>query len=245
MTRVHALLAPLCAALVAGACTAPALIAVGPEGALPRSISVTGRALTQVPPDIVKWQITTSSTNPNLIRAKEESDAQVQSVLKAARDHGIAERDLQTGQLSIDKEYERNDFRSPGVFKHFKVVRVLTLTQRDVGDFDKLLTGLVQGADIDVRYRLTSSKLPTIRAETRREAVKAARDKATAMAEVLGERLGQVLELNESVGPSPGYRAMNNIHLERRDVGEGEADATFAPGIMDVRVTVNAVFALR
>lgn len=229
--------------LLASACAAPSMPALAPGAPPPRTVSVAGTATTRVTPDTVLWQVRTTSTDPNLVRAKEASDAQMQAILKTARELGVSDTGLQTGHLEVQKEYEREQYGDQGRFKHFRVTRQLTIKQRGTERFDAFLTGLVQSADMDVSYGLTSSKLVGLRAETRLKAVAAARDKASAMAVELGERLGPVLQLEEAGEPGYGRREMaNNVSLESLKL-DG-AGGTFAPGTIEVRVSVGAVFAL-
>lgn len=227
------------------ACASQPMPTLAPGAQPARTVSVSGTATTRVTPDTVMWQVRTTSTDANLVRAKEASDAQMQAILKTARDLGVPGEDLQTGHLEVHKEYERGQYGDRGRFKRFRVARQLTIKQRGTERFDRFLTGLVQSADMDVSYGLTSSKRVTLRAETRLEAVAAARDKASAMAQEVGETLGPVLQLEEKSEPGYGNREMShNVSLQSIQMDGGGDVGTFAPGTIEVRVSVGAVFAL-
>jgi len=73
-----------------------------------------------------------------------------------------------------------------------------------------------------------------------------AREKAAAMAEELGAGLGEVLTVNEQVDRGYGSMMANNWSWD--DQGAPDIDTTtgtFAPGSIEVRVSVGTVFALR
>jgi len=219
-----------------------------PQGNGPdRTISVTGTALTRTIPDTVVWQVHTTSTHLNIVEAKNISDVQMQAILKTVRDLGVEAKDVQTGYLEVRKEYQRDNYGTPAIFKHFRVTRQLTIKERDTSKFDKFLTGLVKSADVEVSYELTTSRLQDIRAETRLKAVTTAKDKAAAMAGALDASLGDVLKIHEKV--DHGYGGMSNlaneIQLEKLEDSEEVDESTFAPGAIGVKVAVDAVFELQ
>ena len=238
-----ALLSVLLLSLAIFACAAspPA-----PETSHDRTISVTGTAVTRTTPDIVVWHVTTTSAHKDLVRAKEHSDNQMHAILTTTRELSVADEDLQTGYLNVSKEYEHDNYGNVGAFKHFAVTRQITIKERDTARFDEFLTGLVRSADMEVRYTLESSRIHEIRAETRLKSVGIAREKAAAMAGELGASIGEVLTVNEQVDRGYGSMMANNWSWD--DQGGAAIDAatgTFAPGSIEVRVSVGTVFELR
>ena len=182
-----------------------------------------------------------------MLKAKKKSDKQVQAILKAARNFKIAAKDIQTGQLNINKEYEYRKYGDRGGFKHYSIRRNVTLIQRNIETFDALLTELVQSTNFEVNYSLARSDVEEITAQTRLKAVAAAKTKATAMVNELEEKLGRVLKVEEN--PTHHYRGPNNVVLGSLDAnrsgGGSGSGKTFAAGVIEVRVTVGAIFAIR
>ena len=230
-----------------GACAhAPAQASPVSTAGAARTISVTGTATTRVVPDTVVWQVSTTSTHAKLKEAKRLSDTQMAAILKTVKALGVADADMQTGTLRVVKDYERGKYGNPQAFRFFQVTRQITIKERDVSAFDRFLTGLVSSADLEVSYRLTSSEIERIRKETRLKAVKAAKEKAEAMLEVLGEALGRVVTLSAGRSHGPAFRARTNTYstdaAERLGSGSGQ---TFAPGTIEVHASIDAVFAIR
>lgn len=129
-------------------------------------------------------------------------------------------------------------------FRHFEVIRTVTLRQRDTSRFDAVLAGLIGAADVEVNYHLESSEYHAQRAKTRLEAVKAAREKATAMTELLGAKLGRVLRIAEPQENWGSYSsfASNAAFAAPRQAEPDEAPGTFAPGAVEIRVSIEVVF---
>ncbi len=230
--------------LLVFACAATSAV---PDFTRERTVSVTGTAITRTTPDTVVWHVTTAAQHRDLVRAKEDSDEQMQAILTTARELGVEPDDLQTGYLSVDKEYEYDSYGNQGAFKHFAVTRQITIKERDTTKFDEFLTGLVRSADMEVRYTLESSRIHELRAETRLKSVAIAREKAEAMAGELGAGLGEVLTITEQVDWGYGNMMANNWSWDDSG-GAAAIDATtgtFAPGSIEVRVSVGTVFGLR
>ena len=243
-TRPAHFLYPLLLPLLIFACAATPS---PPDSARERTVSVTGTAATRTTPDVVVWHVTTTAEHRDLVRAKEDSDGQMQAILATARELGVEPEDLQTGYLSVDKEYEHDSYGNQGAFKHFRVTRQITVKERDTERFDAFLTGLVKSADMEVRYSLESSRIHELRAETRLKSVTIAREKAAAMAGALGATLGDVLTIEEQVDWGYGSMMANNWAWDDRG-GSAPIDTTtgtFAPGSIEVRVSVGTVFGLR
>ena len=130
-------------------------------------------------------------------------------------------------------------------FRHFEVVRSVTLRQHDTTQFDDMLARLVGTADIEVSHHLESSEYHKLRAQTRLEAVKAAREKAAAMTELLGAKLGRALRIAEPrenwSSPYGGF-ASNMAFSAPREAEPDEAPGTFAPGAIEVKVSIEVDF---
>ena len=103
---------------------------------------------------------------------------------------------------------------------------------------------LVAASDVEVSYSLESSEYHALRTKTRLDAVKAARKKATEMTELLGGKLGRVLRIaepRESYGSS-SFNNSNFISSVPRQAEPDEAPGTFAPGAIEVKVSIEVAF---
>jgi uncharacterized protein YggE len=215
-------------------------------GAQGRQVSVTGTVESKTSPDQIVWRITLTDTDPDMRTAKAANDARVKAVMALRETLEIAEGDFETGTVSIHREYERGNHGQRGAFRHFVVNRHVTLRQRDLSRFDEFLDHLVSSTEMEVSFSFESSRMRDVRAEARLAALKAAKEKASAMAEVVGAQLGRVLTIDEHP-PGDGGRhfafannAMHSMTTPSADL----ASETFVPGAIRVSVTVYATFAL-
>lgn len=210
----------------------------------PRHVAVTGTSVVQVQPDTVVWHITIRRMNRELATAQAACDESVKGILALRTKLTLKPEDAQTSNLSIEKIFDRDQSGNQTSFRHFQVERMITLRQRDTTRFDAILTELVQAADVELSYTLESSQYLAVRAKTRLEAVTAAREKAVAMTELLGGKLGKVLRIAEpqETWGSPYLATGNTISMEPRQTEPDQAPGTFAPGSIEVRVSIDVVF---
>jgi uncharacterized protein len=211
----------------------------------PRHVSVTGTAVARVQPDIVAWHLTIRRYDKELAKAQAACDETVKRVLALRTDLKLKSEDAQTGYLSVQKIYDRDQAGNQTSFRHFQVERTVTLRQRDTSRFDEVLARLVGAGDVEVSYSLESSEYFELRTKTRLEAVKAARKKATEMTELLGSKLGRVLRIaepQENWGGSSYFNTGNSISSAPRAAEPDEAPGTFAPGAIEVKVSIEVAF---
>jgi hypothetical protein len=205
-------------------------------------ISVSGTAETTIAPDVVVWNATAQAEDMELAEATKSVQKQTTSVLDLAEELGVPQEDTQTGYLSVNRLYDRDEQGNVTAFKGYRVSRGITIRQQDLSKFDAMLTGLMVDAGVTAGYSFDSEAMEEVRWETRIKAVETARRKAEEMAVAAGAKVAGVLRIHEQQqGPQP---MMSNMAFGRSG---GEADVStgsLAPGQIRVRVSVDADFAL-
>lgn len=205
-----------------------------------RAVTVTGTSVIRVAPDIIVWRISTTDTDPNLLQAKQRSDEKAKKILALREALEIAPEDIQSGNLRIEKIYQRDRQGNRLDFRHFEITRSFTIRQRNLERFDEFLTRLVGGGDLEADFSFESSKFHELRIETRRKAVLAARDKARDMTDTLGAVLGPVLKIDEYqpsyFQPSPMSNSAFGMSSPPAEVDNDSG--TLAPGAIEIRVSV-------
>jgi len=210
----------------------------------PRTISVSGTVAAKTAPDQVVWRISLSDFDKDLRAAKKRNDAKIESVLALREKLAIPKGDMETGHVSIRREYERGQYGHRGAFKHFAVSRSVTVRQSDLERFDEYLDAFVSCGEMEVNFSFESSKIHAVRAEARLKAVMAAKDKAAAMAGMVGAKLGQVLTIDEHPQGGARFNPASNSALPMSQPSVDVASGKFIPGAINVRVTVYATFEL-
>ena len=216
-----------------------------------RTVTVQGTALQRVLPDTLIWNLTVSSENTRLSVALESAEKNLQMLVTARENLGLSADEFQAGNIDVNKSYHR-DSNGNQSFKGYRATRNVRIVQKDLTKFGTFLEELTKTGKVELNMQYEASTMNEIRAETRLEAVKAARAKAEAMAGVLGGAVGRVLKLEEPGPQAPdpygrnfGAFANNTFSSSITPAAvEDLSSGTFSPSAMEVRVTVQATFEL-
>lgn len=211
------------------------------EAIEPPSISVSGSAEIEAEPDFIEWTITITENHVNPVKAKELNDTKYEAVLKLAKDQKIKGDDQIAGLVSISKTYTRARPGEESTFKDYAVRRTVVLIQRDLDEFDEMLEKLA-AARVEFGVEYGTTKLQALKREARLEAVKAARDKAQAMARELDQRISRPLRVVEQ-GADAGFDLRDAIS-NSVSVRRGGEQVGIRRGAVSVRCSVRVEFLL-
>ena len=163
-----------------------------------RRISTSGSAEVRVVPSRVVLTFGVETFNSQLAVAKRENDAKASAIIALAGELGVAPRDVQTDYIFVEPVYEGYDERRAGKFLHYLVRKTVVILLRDVTKFENALSGaLERGATHVLRVRFEVDNLKQHRDKARSDAIRAARDKAQALAGELGAKLGRVMSIQD------------------------------------------------
>jgi uncharacterized protein YggE len=176
------------------------LVAWSDDRAIPeerRLITVTGDADVRVVPDQVILTLGVETWDKNLNVAKEQNDEIVGRVLALASETGIDLDHVQTDYVSIEPRY-RDGYYDERDFIGFFVRKTIVITLRDISKFESLLANTLDaGANYVQGIEFRTSELRQHRDEARALAVRAAEEKAIAMASELGQEVGEPYAIRE------------------------------------------------
>lgn len=224
----------ICACLLVVSC-----FALGEDRSQLKAVRVTGTAEVKVVPDRAVIEIGVEKESPSAIQAKAAEDAASRKILAALRAGGVDEKDIQTTYLALrpSVRYEKK-VRIP----YFVAEQTLAVTVRDLSKLDQLLQSLVRagGNRIDsVHYE--TSDLRKYRDQARDLAVKAAREKAQALAAALGQEIGKAQYIEEV--PETLYSGALQNSVSYNDRGR-EYVASTAAGRSSISASVTVAFDL-
>jgi len=207
----------------------------------PKVVRVVGTAEVKVVPDRAVIEIGVEKQDPSASVAKHAEDAAARRIMAALRGNGIDDKDIQTTFLSLQPQsYTRKGVR----ISYFVAVQTMTITVRDLAKLDTLLEALIKagGNRIDsIGYE--TSDLRKYRDQARDMAVKAAREKAGALAKALGQDIGKAQSIEEGLdyGFLGGLQANTSFESYSR---EKVAAPTIAAGQKTISASVTVSFEL-
>lgn len=213
-----------------------ALPAAGPaaaQGETP-TLTVSGEGSVRAVPDIATIRlgvVTDGKTASEALAANSASAARMIETLKAG---GVAAKDIQTGQLSVQPRYAEMQRTRAGEAPEvvgYQVVNEVAVTVRDFDALGGILDRVV-GAGTNrmngIGFGLADDTATAD--EARRRAVADARRRAGVLAEAAGVRLSRILSISEGGGVVRPMQAAPMMRAEAMDVpverGELEVSAS-------------------
>ena len=235
---------PLTALLIAGALALPAAAALAQAPAQPAatsdgtllSVSASGEA--NRVPDVATLSagvVTQAAAANEALRA---NAAQMNRLMEAVRQAGIAERDIRTSDLGVSPQYRRADGEAREI-SGYEARNTVNLTLRDIGNLGSVIDALVAaGANQVHGPNFQSGEPEEAYDEARRAALEAARARAGLYADALGLRVRRIVSISEGGGFMPRPMAMGMRAMDAM------AASPVSPGESTLSVNLDVVFEL-
>lgn len=224
------------------------------------AIHVSGEAELRVSPDLAVLRVSAQHCGLDLVATRRANQQAARDVLAAAVAVGAAPGDqASTPSMSFPRRYDCPNLDEKQREQGHTVTTELTLRLTDVAQIDPLLDALSARPEVqlrDVEYRTT--ELRKYRDQVRASAIRAAREKAHALAAELGQSIGPAILVQADNDAGGGFWSWSQYNGGARlrgamtqnvllDVGGDSAggSALAAPGKITVRATVNVRFVLQ
>lgn len=205
----------------------------------PRMISVTGSGSVQAAPDMANITIGVSTVAPTARAALDTNNAQTTKMFTFLRSAGIANKDMQSTNLSVSPQYRNfrpNENRQPEIIGYM-VNNSVRVAVRKLSSFGEVLDGVVTaGANNINGIRFDISERKTLTRNAMANAVKDGIAQARNIAAAAGLELGPILSISQSGGFRPPQQ-----FLARSMAAES---VPIAAGELSVGASASMVFAI-
>ncbi|HEX7318956.1 MAG TPA: SIMPL domain-containing protein [bacterium] len=224
-----------------------------------RLVTVTGDADVMVVPDEVIITLGVHTWNAKLDIAEQSNEDIVKKTIKTIESFGIEAKHLKTEYFTINPTYpDYFDERTTNI-DGYSVWKTIVVTLRDVPKFEDLLTAVLESGVTYVHgIQFRTTELRKHRDTARALAIKAAKEKATALAGELGLEIGKPQSIKEEYsnwwswygggywGRSYGGGMSQNV-VQNAGGGSGTAsdESAIAPGQITVNARVSVSFELK
>ncbi|WP_439532773.1 SIMPL domain-containing protein [Polymorphobacter sp.] len=235
---------PLTAALVLFAAAAPAAAQQMPSHAFlnmprPTTLSITAEGRVMRAPDVVQLSGGVVTTAPTAAAAMAENNKLMTAVVAAVRKSGIADRDIQTSNLSLQPQY-RYENNQPPVLTGYQASNTVNLKVRKIASAGALIDALVtNGANQIQGPNFSLDKPEAALDEARTAAVATARARAELYAKAAGMRVKRIVEIGESGSMMPQPQRMMRMAAD-----EASAAPPVEGGEVGLVINVNVTFEL-
>ncbi|NNE66063.1 MAG: SIMPL domain-containing protein [Pyrinomonadaceae bacterium] len=226
------------------------------------TISTTGKAELFVEPDFVTFRLEVTKENMDLEIAKRETDKVTEKIREIARKYGLKNNEINTTYISVEQKYryvqtkdkqildEDGDPIGEKQFMGYEASNIVVLTLSDLSKFtvlfeELLSSGVTEIDDVDFQ----TTKLRELKDKARDMAIKAAKEKASAMAGSIGQTIGKAIKISEGSNRSSytlsGLSANSNITVFDGLPVSANVKTGYSPGVITIDATVSVTFLLK
>lgn len=232
-------------ALALGASLAAPFSALAAEADVTPRIVVTGEGESTVAPDLALLSLAVMREAKTAREALTANNQAMADVIKAMKEAGIADRDLQTAGVQINPRYDyptKPDGSQEARLVAYQVTNTINIRIRDLDKtgevIDKSVTlGVNQGGGIT----FTNDDPKAAQEDARKKAVADAMAKAKTLSESAGVSLGKVIEISETAYAQPPIPMMQAKAFARDAAQAAPVEA----GENAYRVQVNITYELK
>ncbi len=214
----------------------------------PRLITVTGEGEVMAVPDEVQLNLQVETFDPVLSKAKKANDDAVKGTLDIVKKYKVDPKDFKTDYFTVRNEeryFMDNQTGQQRSKKGFFVTKNVTILLRDVTKFEAIYSeALEAGVNNITGVEFRSSQAKKFRDEARLLAVRAAKDKAAAIAKELGAEILRPYQINENVQPESWPRPMMVMAMAK-SADSSANNETVALGQVKIASSINASFELK
>ena len=192
-------------------------------------------------PDLVRISAGVVTQAPTATAAIAQNGQQMVLVRAALRRAGIADRDIQTSQISLNPEYRYAENRPPAL-TGYRASNEVSVRFRDIANTGKILDALVaEGANQINGPVLELDKPEQALDEARMAALRTAQARAEIYARAMGKRVKRILSVSEAGG---NFRPVPRpMMVEMRAAGDA-ASSKIDPGEQTIAVSLSVSFEL-
>ena len=237
---VGMLLAPL--ALVAAVCGDTTTRIENPGAGQQTGITVGGEGTAQGKPDVALITLGVTALAPTVGEARDRAAASLDAMLKSVKSGGVAEKDIQTTQLSINPEYNYDNGNQ--TLRGFRVTNTVSIKVREINKTGDVVDGAVTAGGNDTTIQgitFTIDDPEQLREKAREAAVADARRRAETLAKASGVSVGSPISITETSYNPPIYSARDALAPSTG----GEVATPIQPGELDVVISVSVTFEIK
>jgi len=223
--------------MTACAQTQPAAYAIPADGTL---LSVSASADVKHAPDVatISAGVVTQAADAN--SAMRANAGQMQKVMAAIRDAGIAEKDIQTSGVNLNPNYKYAENQAPTI-TGYQASNTVNLKVRDLAKLGKVLDALVASGANQVNGPSFEIDQPdAVQDEARRAALGKAQARAGMYAKSLGLQVRRIVSISEGGGFQPPMP----VPMVRMAAMAKDAGTEISPGENTVGASIDVVFEL-
>ena len=247
MRTLTFLLAPLALTLALPAAAQAQIAGQPPVAPHATLLSLTAQGKSTRTPDLAVFNAGVVTQGVTASEALSANAAAMNRVIATLKKAGIADRDIQTSQISLNPVYSQPEYGPNGIPRQepritgYQAVNNVTIRSRNVAGFGKVLDALVASGANQVNGPSFQMAEPAAAMdEARLDAMKSARARAELYARAAGLRVVRIVSISEGGGFSPPQP----VYMRAMKAEAAAAPTPIAVGEVEAEVNLSVQFEL-
>lgn len=208
-------------------------------------VAVFGTAVIEVVPDEMHWTLFVKTQGPEIAAVAETHDHKVAGVIAFLKDRSIDEKTIQTSRITLSENWVYRD--RDRVLDGYIASTTVVFESGKLDQYRDLWIGVANLKDVSVNsVAFDTSERIKHQNNSRLQAVRAAKEKAVALAEALDSKVGEPLVIDEVMAPSvdfSGQAGSANSRMAFAGAAIAAPDASsISPGTISIQTRVNVKF---
>lgn len=204
-------------------------------------LDVVADAQVSAAPDVAQISAGVVAIAPTAGEALKANAAAMNALFTAVKTQGIAEKDIQTSNFSINPQYTYAENQAPRI-QGYEARNTVTLKVRDLDKIGPMLDLLVTSGANDVNGpNFVIDNDAELLNEARKQAIAKAKAQADIYAQATGLKVKRIISISESAS-SPPVRPMMMAKMAYAEAAD--ASTPVAAGEMNVNLTVSIAYEL-
>ena len=247
MRTLTFLLAPLALTLALPVAAQAQIAGQPPVAPNATLLSLTAQGKSTRTPDLAVFNAGVVTQGVTASEALSANAAAMNRVIATLKKAGIADRDIQTSQISLNPVYSQPEYGPNGIPRQepritgYQAVNNVTIRSRNVAGFGKVLDALVASGANQVNGPSFQMAEPAAAMdEARLDAMKSARARAELYARAAGLRVVRIVSISEGGGFSPPQP----VYMRAMKAEAAAAPTPIAVGEVEAEVSLSVQFEL-
>lgn len=216
--------------------TQPAPVTAPTQGTL---LTVSAEGMSEGRPDMATINLGVTTEGQTAQAALQENARRMTALTQALRRAGVAERDIQTSNVSVYPQQQYVEGQQPRI-TGYQANNSVTAKIRNINNTGRVIDAAVGAGGNTVNGVSFSYQDPDAQLDAaRRDAIQEARRRAELYASALGMHVTRVVAVQEGGVYSPP------VPMPMERMAAQDASTPIAPGQIETRVSVNVTFELR
>ncbi|HEX8557785.1 MAG TPA: SIMPL domain-containing protein [Pyrinomonadaceae bacterium] len=214
-------------------------------------ITVSGQAEIRVPPDEAVFDLSVVRLDKEVTAAQQQTDESVRQILALARRYDVPAQNVKTNYITVEMKYttdlldgddDDDEKKVKREFVGYEVSKSVNVRFTNLARFEGFFADVLKAGVSRVRsVTFHTSQMRKHRDEARAAAIRAAREKAAALAAEIGQSIGKAYAIEEEA-PRDLSRS-NSVGFAPGSYSSDES-SSFAPGTITVSAQVTVSFLL-